>query len=89
MKLIFPKTGTFYVSAGQNTILTWPKEHFNYRNPFDSDLIMINLNSRKQSVQYMYTILYLLFITITITICLPGFLTIFEKVDEVKNAGKH
>ena len=61
MKLIFPKTGTLYVSAGQNTILTWPKEHFNYRNPFDSDLIMINLNSRKQSVQYtLYTVYNLL-----------------------------
>ena len=37
----------FYVSAGQNTILTWPKDVFSYRNPFDSCLVMTNWNPRK------------------------------------------
>ena len=35
------------VSAGQNTILTKPKELFSYGNPFDRCLIMKNWNPRK------------------------------------------
>ena len=37
----------FDVSAGQNTSLTEPKEHFSYRSPFDSCLIMKNRNPIK------------------------------------------
>ena len=34
IKIIFPKFDTFlYVSAGQNTILTKPKEQVSYKNP--------------------------------------------------------
>ena len=40
MNFIFPKMFPFYVTPGQNTILTQPKELFSYINPFDSCLIM-------------------------------------------------
>ena len=43
MKFIFQKLVLVLVSAGQNTILTFQKNHFSYRirNPFDRCLIMI------------------------------------------------
>ena len=40
MNFLFPKMCPFYVTPGQNTILTEPKELFSYINPFDSCLIM-------------------------------------------------
>ena len=43
----FIKLALFYVSSGQNTILTWPKDVFSYRNLFDNCLIMKNWNLRK------------------------------------------
>ena len=36
MDLISAKIDTFYGSAGQNTALTYRKEMFNYRIPFDT-----------------------------------------------------
>ena len=73
MKLIFPKICTFYVSNGQKTTLTEPKEFFIYIMLFDSCLIMKNWNPQKRQTLLHVHMQHRKFMnTIMLTMFQPG-----------------